>query len=255
MLFAGLSAALFIETGGRSLANTFTNFPAGPQREMAEAVGRGDLATVRRLLESGSVEPDAVGDNRVGWLAIAIAAERRDVFEYLLEAGAVGAPQSDAAGAAMYQATVADDEKWLRGLVEAGASLDGKGGGERLILVAARTKLPGRLEFYIEQGAQIDARVTGGETPAYDSALSQNYTALETLLDAGASPWVASARGVTLPFLLERAARNPVWDMKSEHEALRQRLVARLVEAGVPYPAPPPAEVLRRIAAGTWGPS
>lgn len=235
------------------MASPSDSFDDLAEKQMAKAVASGDVGTVRDLLASKQVSPTASGRNGLGWLQLAIITEHHEVLDVLLQAGALGDPAGKTTGHAMYQATVADDPYWLKTLHEAGASLDNRGGGELLLLSAARSKLPGRLEYFIKNGADLDAETLMGDTAAVSSATTGNYPAVLTLLDAGASPWTVSPRGHTIGFWLERRASKPAWNPESAAAAQRTQVIAKLKELGVPHPPPAPEEVLTRKQAGQWG--
>lgn len=228
-------------------------FDTAEEKAMAKAVTVGDVATARSLLQGSTVSSTATGREDVNWLQLAIRAGQRETFNFLLDQGALGDPASPATGHAMFHATVADDLYWLRNLHNAGASLDNRGGGELLLLSAADSKLPGRLRYYIENGADLEAETTMGDTAAVATVKAGNYAAALQLLDAGASPWAFSPKGHTIGFWLEYAMDKPGWSPKPETETAIRKIVDHLRMAGVPHPPPEPAEVLRLKRAGQWG--
>ncbi len=235
------------------MASPSDNFDGPAEKKMAEAIVSGDVAAVREGFASGGVSLAASGRNGLGWLQLAIQASQRPAFDALLTAGAIGDPKSVTTGHAMYEATVADDSSWLKALHTAGASLDNRGGGELLLLSAARSKLPGRLAYFIENGADLEAATLSGDTALISTAKTGNYPAALDLLEAGASPWASSPRGHTIGFWLERTAGKPAWDVTSEAEQQRQQIIAILLSRGVPHPPPSPDEVLELQKSGDWG--
>lgn len=237
------------------MASPSDYFDSQAEKRVADAVAAGDLDTVRAGLSGGQVAPDAAGRENLGFLQIAIEADQRAVFDLLIEAGAVGNPKAAATGHAMYQATVDSDDYYLRRLHEAGASLDNKGAGELLLLSAGRSQIPGRLEYYIQNGADLDGKTNFGGTAALSLATTADYDGVLALLDAGASPWATTPNGQTIGFWLERVASKPAWKPRPETIAKRERIVAKLRAAGVPYPPPPPAQVKSQIEQGAWGPN
>lgn len=229
-------------------------FDRADDNEMARAVSTGDLSKARGLIDSGRVDPLTIGRERSGWLAIAVASEEWEMMEYLLSAGALGPADGPLAGQAMYFATTRDDPKWLERLRRAGASLDNRGGGELLVQVAANTKNPAILDYYIEQGADLSGVNTLHDPVIVACAMSGNYPAVQRLLDAGVSAWSSSADGTTIGFWLERVASRRAWDRTSTAERERQAIIARLRAAGVPHPPPSPDEVKALREAGRWPP-
>lgn len=235
------------------MASPSDYFDTQAEKRMADAVAKGDLATARGLLSSGQVAPDMVGRDELGLLQIAIEADQRAMFDLLVEAGAVGNPKAAATGHAMYHATVDSDDYYLKRLHGAGASLDNFGAGELLLLSAGRSKIPGRLDYYIRNGADLDAQTNFGGTAALSFATTTDYEELLALLAAGASPWATTPNGQTIGFWLERTASKPAWKPRPETVARRDRIVETLRSAGVPHPPPPPVEVKRKLEQGNWG--
>ena len=237
------------------MASPSDYFDTQAEKRMADAVAKGDLTTARALLSSGEVAPDTVGRDELGLLQIAIEADQRAVFDLLIETGAVGNPKAAATGHAMYQATVDSNDYYLTRLHQAGASLDNFGAGELLLLSAGRSQIPGRMDYYIRNGADLDAKTNFGGTAALSLATTTDYRDVLTLLDAGASPWAATPNGQTIGFWLERAKTKPAWKPRPETIAARDKIIEKLRAAGVPHPPPPPIEVKRRLEEGSWGPN
>ncbi|HYO67327.1 MAG TPA: hypothetical protein VEU33_14720, partial [Archangium sp.] len=96
-------------------------FEKPTDKQMARAVADGDVETLRRLLESGEVDPLTVGSDATNWLTIAVAARQKGSLDTLLERGALGDPKGKIAGQALYAATLLDDLYWLKRLHAAGA--------------------------------------------------------------------------------------------------------------------------------------
>lgn len=228
-------------------------FDTEAAKRMAVLVARDDAAAATAMIGGGKVGAFEIGDQTQSWLSIAIQAGAKATFVTLLREYGLRGASREAVGQALYHAVVADDDYWLQALHAAGADLNNHGGGDLLLMIAARTRIPERLEFFIANGADLEAKTTFGDTAALMLSVTASYPQLIRLLEAGASPWAASSQGRTIGYWLEKKAENPVWDFESETEAQRQRVIDMLVAAGVPHPPPAPEEILRLIDAGEWG--
>lgn len=146
-----------------------------PEAPVADAAMRGDVGTVRTLLERGG-DPDAAqGD---GMTALHWAAERGDeeVALLLIEAGASLGPVTRlGAYTPMHLAARGGDAAILRALLEAGA-------------------------------APSAATTTGSVTPLHFAAGSVDPTAVLTLLEHGADPDVRESRWGQTPLMFAAAA-------------------------------------------------
>ena len=218
-------------------------FDRPEDKEMARAVARGDLGTMRRLLDQGAVDPVTIGRDNTGWLEIAVLAREKAALDFLLARGAMGDAKSKQAGQALYSATLMRGGlNFLRRLHEAGASLDNYGGGEALLLVAFNSGNKEVLQFYLDRGADINIRTNLGGNVALDAATTWHFDAANRFLDLGADPWVMDAIGATLGYVAESVVKVPAWDRRGPQEIERQKLLARLGAIGFPQSAPTPSE-------------
>jgi ankyrin repeat protein len=229
-------------------------FDTPADREMAAAVARGDSESVDRLIVSGAVDPLSTGRRSMTWLAIAIAAEQSTVFEQLLEHGALGPGDGPVAGTAMYTAILKGGARWLRRLLNAGASPDGRGGGDRLLVIAMQAENDEAFDALLQAGADPDAETKLGGNAALSAAYLERFDLANRLLDAGASPWVMDDLGATLGFVAEDSASTPGWVQGSPSDAARRRLLRRLQTVGFPSPAPTPPVGRNLRETGAWPP-
>lgn len=229
-------------------------FDAEADKRMARAVAAGELTTIRSLIMTGAVSPVQVGRDATGWLVIAIAARQKQALDALLELGALGPPKGKIAGQALYAATLLDDIYWLKRLKTAGADLNNYGGGDLLLEVAIDTRSERVLQFYLDNGADLDSPTTTRGSVALSAAQARRFDMVNRLLDLGASPWVMDALGATLGLAAERAARVPAWDARSDMERERRRLLDRLHAIGFPQPAPTADEGHELRRAASWPP-
>lgn len=248
-LFGGCS-----RQGGATVSGPDSYFEKPADKQMAWAVAEGDTQSIRRLIESGEVDPLTVGSDATNWLTIAVAARQKGSLDTLLELGALGDPKGKIAGQALYTATLLDDLYWLKRLHAAGADLDNYGGGKLLLEVAVNTRNRQALDFYLENGANLDMRSSVGGSVTLSTAQVRRFDLVNEFLDRGASPWVMDSLGSTLGFTAERAGRVPAWDHRSPMNQERLLLLERLHAIGFPNPAPTAVEGRALREAGKWPP-
>ncbi len=248
-LFGGCS-----RQGGATVSGPESYFEKPTDREMARAVADGDVATIRRLLESGEVDPLAVGRDATNWVTIAVAARQKGSLDTLLERGALGDPKGKIAGQAMYAATLLDDLYWLKRLHAAGADLNNYGGGDLLLEVAMNTRNRETLDYYLEHGADLNMRSNVGGSVTLSAADLRRFDLVNEFLDRGASPWVMDSMGTTLGYSAEEAASVPAWDRRSPMNKERVLVLERLHAIGFPNPAPTPDQGHALREARKWPP-
>ena len=227
-------------TQGKTMQGPEENFDSPAAKKIAAAIAAGEAGRVKTLLTTTDVQPDLIGKNGLTFLSIAILANRKEAFETLIELGAVGDPEGKAAGHTMYNATMVSNISWLQGLLKAGASLDGFGGGNRLIVQAMNSRIKGRLDYYLDNGANIDGESNLGGTAALTAARNQQFETVNDLLDRGASIWAMDKLGGTIGYHAAAAGKLPTWKVGGPHDKQRVRILDRLKKAGFPSPAPAP---------------
>jgi ankyrin repeat protein len=170
-----------------ALAPSAADVPASP---LATAAARGDLATVRKLLDAGPENvdaPDRDGTPALDWV---VRLGDADLVARLLAAGAaVDAP--DRRGVTPMQVAIgAGNTALVRRLLEAGADarrLDSA--GEPPLMLAARIGEPGVARALLEHGAAVDGQdASYGQTPLMIAARDGHLELARALLDAGADP-------------------------------------------------------------------
>ena len=223
-------------------------------KRLAIAVAEGKSSKIKLILSQGTVAPSALGRDGTTLLTIAILSNQREAFEMLLKAGAIGEPTGKTAGESMYTATLADSDYWLKRLIESGADLNNFGGGNLLIVQAMKSRLPGRLQIYLDSGANLEATTNLGGTIALESARIGRFDVTNLLLDRGASIWAIDKIGTTIGYRAEAAAKVPTWDVKKPMEKQRHLLVEKLMSAGFPQPAPTLDEAINLKQEGNWPP-
>lgn len=229
-------------------------FESDADKQMAVAIANGDVTAVEHLITSGSVDPLTVGREAVSWLKIAILTGQRTVLEKLLELGALGDPKGSIAGQALYTATILDDPFWLKRLHAAGADLNNYGGGDLLLVTAMDTRNQQTLDYYLDNGADINMPTNVKGSVALSAACAYRFDMVNFFLNRGAFPWVMDSAGSTLGLSAEDAGKLPGWDHQSQMNQERELLLSRLHAIGFPSPAPTAAQARELREAGQWPP-
>jgi len=169
-----------------------------PESPLAAAAARGDLATVRKLLDTGTKDvnaPDRDGTPALHWV---VRRGDADLVARLLAAGAA-VDAADRHGVTPLQVAIGEGNGALvRRLLEAGADagrLDRV--GEPPLMLAARVGEPAVVHALLEHGAAVDGRdASYGETPLMVAVREGHLEVARAMLDAGAD---ANARTLAEP--------------------------------------------------------
>jgi ankyrin repeat protein len=162
-----------------------SDVPASP---LATAAARGDLATVRRLLDAGPKDvdaPDRDGTPALHWI---VRLGDADLVARLLAAGA-SVDRADRHGVTPLQVAIGEGNAALVGrLLDAGADARRPdAAGEPPLLLAARAGEPPVARALLDHGAAVDGREPSyGQTPLMIAVRDGHLELAKTLLDAGA---------------------------------------------------------------------
>jgi ankyrin repeat protein len=169
---------------------------------LVDAAARGDLTAVRTLI-GRKTDVNAARVDGTTALHAAVHADRLDIVEALLRAGAQAAAGDRYGVTPLYLAAVNGNAEMIRRLLDAGVDPNAADpGGETALMTAARTGAPGALRALLERGAAVDAREPEFGQTALMIAVRENHdAAVQVLLEAGASPNVQTRKGPTPAFV------------------------------------------------------
>ena len=169
---------------------------------LVDAAARGDLAAVRRLIAE-KTDVNAARVDGMTALHAAVQADRLDVADALLRAGAKGAAVDRYGITPLYLASVNGNADLIRRLLDAGVDPNASDpGGETALMTAARTGTPAALRVLLEGGAAVDAREPEFGQTALMIAVRENHeAAVQILLEAGASANAQTRKGPTPNFV------------------------------------------------------
>jgi ankyrin repeat protein len=175
---------------------------AAESAPLVDAAARGDLAAVRSLIGKKTDVNTARVDGLTP-LHAAVNADRLDIADALLRAGANAAAGDRYGVTPIYLAAVNGNAEMIRRLLDAGVDPNAvDGGGETALMTAARTGTPAALRVLLERGALVDAREPEFGQTALMIAVRENHdAAVQVLLEAGASPNAQTRKGPTPAFV------------------------------------------------------
>lgn len=103
-----------------------------------------------------------------------------------------------------------------------------------------------------DRGIGLDERYyTNNDTPMIFAAGSNQWTAVEILIDHGADIWAYNQFGITAAQRTETSRVIP----GSDEDQARLRVIAKLKARGYPFPPPKSDEVLEMVKEGLWPPA
>src|SRR4030095_13658266 len=169
---------------------------------LVDASARGDLTAVRALIGK-KTDVNAARVDGLTALRAAVHADRLDIADALLRAGAKAAASDRYGVTPLYLAAVNGNADMIRRLLDAGVDPNAADpGGETALMTAARTGAPAALRALIERGATVDAREPEfGQTALMIAVRENNDAAVQILLEAGASPNAQTRKGPTPQFV------------------------------------------------------
>lgn len=223
-------------------------FPDPVVLDAAQAIAKDDFDDQLRAV-AAERKLDYVGPEGDNLLLVAVMSNNSDAVQALLSLGANPDVPADRAPIAM--AASGAKPEIVQAFIGARANVNGKAGSESALWRASLSNRPQVAGMLIENGADVDAANTDGDTPAIAAAQSGNFRMAMFLIERGADPFAVPKSGFTLGFWAERS-RLP--DAGAEGQAKNQ-LIQTLKDRGHPWPPLSGDEVLAAQAAGTWPPS
>jgi ankyrin repeat protein len=169
---------------------------------LADAAERGDVAAVRSLLGNGS-DVNATRVDGATALHAAVHADRLEIAELLLKAGANPDARDRYGVTPLYLASVNGNAAMIGRLLDAGVDPNTTDpGGETALMTAARTGAVAPVRLLLDRGARVDAREPEFQQTALMIAVRENHgPAVDLLIKAGASVDAQTRKGPTPSFV------------------------------------------------------
>ena len=163
--------------------------------------GNENVAVVKTLIAAGA---EVEGRTESGWTPLHCAVSAA-VAEALIAAGARVQPRDEAGRTPLHMVGSAEESAVVGVLIAAGADVMARDGmGRTPLHVAAAAEwdrdLAGTIRSLVAHDADVSAQDQDGNTPLHLAAATASYaaqTAIEALLDAGASATTTNAEGET----------------------------------------------------------
>lgn len=242
LLLAVSGPALGEKMTGDKLFDAFRQDERGFIRAVAEGHLGDALAQAAKL-------PDGVNVTGTGGetaLLVAVSGLDRFMVSGLLKAGAN--PDGGTANAPLAVAVRAKDLTVAKLLIAGGADPDGRSGSRTALHEAAMMGAQPAIDLLLSSGANINSTDGVGGTPILMAAGADHWTAVDLLLDHGASVWAHSTSGLTLGLYATSSRLLPTSD---EGKALAL-VITKLKGRRFPWPPPTPEAVLQAVANHTW---
>lgn len=164
---------------------------------LADAVARGDAAEIRRQLSC--IDPDTPGNGGATLLIEAIGAGRLDSVRALLEGGAD--PDRPGAGGEtpVHAAAFAKDPELLRAVLAHGGDPDARNPhtGATPLTAALLGQHPQQLRTLLDMGADPNLADRNDDAPLHVAARTNAGAAILMLLDQGANPEARNSGGAS----------------------------------------------------------
>ncbi|WFE72154.1 ankyrin repeat domain-containing protein [Halomonas sp. M1] len=230
-----------------SRSYTASEFFNGPQLEMAEAIERNDMATLRQGAEQG-IDLHARGDRQITLMWFAMLQENTDAVRTLVELG-VHPNESpvEGGGTPLGQALRNKDTRYLEAMLDGGLSpndaTDNEGNDKDYPLIFS-TITSGTLEhvkLLVERGADIHYRLRDGigSSPLDSSTTGTKPEIAIYLLEQGAEPNIHISTGVTTAWRVHNRIKGTSGTEREGYLQLREMMIER----GIDFPPPSPVEV------------
>ena len=206
-------------------------FPTERLREAAAAAERGDVATLRALVERGA-DLDEVTPSNVNLLMYELVAQNETAVRALLAAGANPNVLTKIGTSPMLVAATSPEPRFLVLLLDNGGDPNLK--NEKEVPLAHQALNFGQwanLGILFDRGVPVDVKNKMEQTPALRLAYLNRYEEVHGLLDRGADPDAKDQVGLSV----RKLAEKPVPAADSPLEAWRRKVAERL---GIPVDQP-----------------
>ena len=219
------------------------DFFTGQLLDMAQAIERGDLATLQALAkDTDPARPGARGLTLL-WFAMQPARQNLAAVAALLRLGVDPDQQIVVgSGSALNAALNSPNTALLQAMLDGGLSPGQTYADDTTLLMRAAGAEGGLapVKVLVERGAALDARDSIGGTALHSAVSTMQPQIALYLIERGASVNTATVNGVTLAWSVQRVIeRQQPGPMRRAFEDVREAMARR----GVKFPATPPSAV------------
>lgn len=202
-----------------------------PIVKFAEAVKKGDIKTVQKMLDDGLDPNTRIPKSRMGHtpLFLAVDSTYPSITEALLKAGADSMMEDDNGDPVMVYASDADKVKHARVLIQHGVSIDSKNrSGITALMRGAPYEKALDIQAKTDLGAKLDLTDPEGNTALMIASKAANMEAMKVLIKAGAKLNISNKRDETA-LTLALVGSSP---FSNREGAENTDLVKLLIDAG-----------------------
>ncbi len=204
--------------------------------EMALAIKNSDIKSIKALAKK--IDINTRGNKGMTFLLWAMKNAEMPAFKTLLSLGADPDAGTDEGTFPLEIAIMAEDFQWLKLLVEAGADVNLKDGGEPIWFGTYLANNWKALDYLLQHGVDVNATDSTGYTAIMDMAGFGDYDQVLKLLQKGADVSVVSKGGVSFAYIVQ--TRVPVKTHK-QHQYFQQ-VVKHLQSKGIVLPVKGPRD-------------
>jgi ankyrin repeat protein len=189
---------------------------------------KSSIESVQALLDYG-VDPNQIwkdlrsfNKDKISPLRVALRAKNNEVANLLLKYGAD--IRADAMAGMIVEAMVKKDKEVIRFLVERGGNLDDTKGyslkrGLSPLMYAAQIGDVSYLQYFLDNGAEIDLQNGNGDTALIKAVLAENLNSVFLLITHGADVNIENKEGFTPYWYAKRIDNKEMEDLLVKHGA------------------------------------
>lgn len=172
------------------------------KNRLITAINNNDQQTAMRLINVGISRDTSPFINEAGPLICAVARNRQQIAEYLVEKGAnINAPDSEGYSA-FFCACSMEKLAWMEWLRQNGADINQQNHlGETPLMQSVYSDHQSVFDYLVKAGAKLDIKENNGYTALLHASGSRNPYYLKTLVDNGCDLNLGSSDGQFTPLM------------------------------------------------------
>lgn len=219
---------------------------SGPHLEIAQALLRGDAATVAQRAPGQDLDAPGREDMTLLFYALQCAFGEKPAqlgaLTALVRAGADPFRESPNVGSPLGVALRSKSPDYVRAFLDGGVDPSAKNGhGTPILHQAANHHTVDTFRLLIERGADINARDSLASTTLDTAFSEQQYDIVDALLDLGADPNTFDVLGVSFAYSIQFALSRETPGTPAHQKMVQIR--DRIIAMGVQWPPIEPPEM------------
>lgn len=216
---------------------------------LVDALGERDVPRVRTLLIADPALAKIALGGGVDMLTLAVHSCERGAVDQLIDAGA---PLDGLGGGLPLTLALRARDPWFaERLLRAGASPNPAAAPTQPMRTAIGLNSLAGVAMLLDAGADPNVAERTGTRALHTALDMERFRIAELLIDRGADPWAIDAGGANLA----TSAATPMLTEDAAEAAAQRRLAGRATALGWPQPAPDPRAIRALALAGNWPPA